>query len=247
MRHRIWSPVLFVCAISTLAYASYTLSSKTTEAANSARSQGEVIPQPADWVAFSADLEVTHADRDLRVVGRFFRDTHGCGRMETGRDGNVELIYIKNIPRSEYYSWSKKTDEWVAGRMKLPSDGWRPIQRPIGAAGYQKRALFAEIRKGRPYSLRASEGFAAYTLVNGSGTFSLQIPELNFFDVLTHSLEGRREAYSNLVLENQPQNLFEPPQGIAVLSTDKVGGIVSESAHGAMSDHAKEIMQTPIR
>jgi hypothetical protein len=112
--------------------------------------------------------------------------------LETGRDGDVELIYIKNVPNSEYYFWSKKSNQWVAGPMKLPPNGWRPIERAINASGYQRRPLFAEIRKGKPYNLRASEGFTAYTVVNNSGTFSLQIPELNFFDVVKHSLEGRR-------------------------------------------------------
>ena len=86
-------------------------------------------------------------------------------------------------------------------------------------------------------------GLVAYRYVNIGGTLALQVPELNFFDVLKQSLEGRREVYSNLDLVAQPEDLFVPPPGASVTSTDVLGGIVSETT-GTAAEHIEHSLRS---
>jgi hypothetical protein len=99
----------------------------------------------------------------------------------------------------------------------------------LACPGKRQHPLYVEVRRGKPYNLRADEGFSAYRYVNNSGTLSLQVPDLNFFIVVKQSLEGRREVYSSVEVGEQPERLFQPPGDAAVKATDKLGGIVTSS------------------
>jgi hypothetical protein len=110
--------------------------------------------------------------------------------------------------------------------MKLPPQGWKPAARRAKTSGLQKHPLFVEIRRGKTYNLRAETGLSAYRYVNTSGTLSLQIPDLNFFEVLKQNLDGRREMYSNLEIADQPEEVFQPPTGATIATTSKLGGVV---------------------
>jgi hypothetical protein len=111
-----WQPQIFaVLSLTSLAFATYVFAAGRS--AHTARSQAavELIPQPADWVPFTADVLITHADGGESVYGRFYRDTHGCTRLETGPKGQQGVISIHNIPRSEYYTWSVRRSQWDCG------------------------------------------------------------------------------------------------------------------------------------
>ena len=244
MKKQLWSVAILVGILGTLVFGVYALVKARALHASAARTTSavELIPQPAEWVSFVADVRVTHAENDVKVYGRFFRDAHGCGRLETGPLGEIAVIYIHNIPRSEYYWWTKRTSEWVAGPMKLPEGGWRPMPRRANTLGLLRRPLFVEIRSGRTYDLRAKSGFTAYTQVNLSGTFSLQIPELNFFEVVKETLEGRREVYSNVALGDQPEEIFELPSGGRIRTTTMLGGTVAGPADDSIAEHMNKII-----
>jgi hypothetical protein len=232
MERRWWSVVVFVLSISSLALAGYSLrahSGSRVTAKASGRTTDATIPQPDGWVPFSADVTITRPNTTQVVSGRYYRDRHGCARLETGPGGVTAVIYIHNIPRVEYYWWNIESGEWTVGPMKLPSDGWRPIQRRAATVGLHRYPLFVEVRRGKQYNLRAESGLTAYQYVNPTATLSLQVPEMNFFDVLKQSVEGRREAYSNVEFLELSEELFRPPEGVNVLTTTKIGGIVSES------------------
>jgi hypothetical protein len=189
---------------------------------------------------FAAEVEVTKATSTGKVVGRFFRDSHGCGRLETGPEGETVVIYIQNVPRSEYYTWTKQSNQWVVGPMKLPKDGWKPMARRENLRGLLKHSQFVEVRRGKPFNLHADAGLTAYLYTNLSGTLTLEIPELNFFPVIKESLDGRREAYANIEIGEQNEDLFAPPPGVTVATTDKLGGIHVQSP-GEAAEHMHEV------
>lgn len=232
MVNRLVSLLLFLLNVTALAFGGYAIvhSGAAHAAAQSTVPRGQVIPQPDGWVAFSADVVVTHVDGRQTGHGRFYRDAHGCGRLETGPEGETAIIYIHNVLRSEYYVWNRKRgEEWYSGPMKLPAAGWKPVQRLDTVTGLEKHPTFVEVRRGQPYNLEAASGFTAYRYSNLAGSFSLQVPDLNFFEILKQSPEGRREVYSNIEVAPQPEEFFRPPDGAAVTATDILGGIVAQS------------------
>jgi hypothetical protein len=76
---------------------------------------------------------------------------------------------------------------------------------------------------------------------------SLQVPELNFFQVLRQTLDGRREVYSNLEIGAQRQELFELPSGEPVVRTTKPGGIVAEAPEEVSSHHAEAMLKRRLK
>lgn len=238
MRGKWWSLLLLLLSIGSLTFATHTFVSGRALHARQAALSVE-IPQPEHWVPLAADVVVTHADGRDSVHGRFFRDTHGCTRLETGPKGHVAVISISNIPEGAYYRWSSRVNRWTRGPMALPPEGWKPIRRRSGTYGLEKHPTAVEVRAGKAYDLRADAGLAAYRYVNLSGTLSLEVPELNFFSILKHTLEGRREAYSNLELGEQSEELFRAPAGVPLEYSEQTGNIVSLPVEKS-KDHIRE-------
>ena len=87
VKQRWWSVLLLGCSLATLSFAVYVLVSEKAAHAVALRASAAssvVISQPADWTPFSADVQITHAARPETAYSHFFRDVHGCGRLETG-------------------------------------------------------------------------------------------------------------------------------------------------------------------
>jgi hypothetical protein len=72
MAKRSWSLVVFAFSLSCLAFASYVLIAGRTGYAAALRAATDdtmMIPQPQEWVPFSADVVITHADSTSAVYG----------------------------------------------------------------------------------------------------------------------------------------------------------------------------------
>jgi hypothetical protein len=82
--------------------------------------------------------------------------------------------------------------------------------------------------------------------VNASGTLSLQVPELNFFDVLKQTLEGRRETYTNIAIAPQDELMFQPPAGAEVVATSRLGGIVAQPLEDS-AEHLRHMSSEPAK
>jgi len=115
--------------------------------------------------------------------------------------------------------------------MKLPTGGWRPLKRHTLMRNLSKYPYKLAIRQGDTYALEATEGFEAYNYVDSSGTMSLQVPDLNFFQVLKQTVGGRREVYSDIALGDHPPELFEPPSGVVLRQLAEPSGIVTALAN----------------
>jgi hypothetical protein len=131
--------------------------------------------------------------------------------------------------------------------MKLPNGVWKPARRRQSNTALQKHPTLIELRRGKTFNLRADTGFAAYRYVDLTGTFSLQVPDLNFFQVLRQTIDGRREVYSNLEIGEQRKDLFELPSGESVIRRTKPGGIVAESPDEVSSRHAEDMLKRPLK
>jgi hypothetical protein len=55
------------------------------------------------------------------------------------------------------------------------------------------------------------EGFEAWISHNKTGLTMLLIPQLNFFPVVKQSFNLGQEVYSNIVIGEQPGELFDAP------------------------------------
>lgn len=185
----------------------------------------QLLPQPYDWVPFSADVTV-ESPTDGRQTGRFFRRADGSTRLEiTWLQHNATVISINNVSATTYYRYSPKRG-WVSGPMELPTWGWKPLRyhdQVFGLRPYRHRVA---LKKGQSGSLWAVEGFDAFMYTTGAGGLRIMIPELNFFPAVRQSLYGRRETYSNIEIGPQPSELFELPPGAHVTAIDLPGGIV---------------------
>jgi len=172
---------------------------------------------PSAWVAFTADVTITKPNT-ASVIGRFFRGSDGSRRLETGpRIDDIQVIYILNTAEAQQYVFSSKAGWTVtavptlsAGRV-LPST-FLP-QRP-DIVEYPYRLA---IKLGESGSLTALAGFRAYQTNGPDGTMRLTVPELNLFDVVINSGNGRSERYSNVSLTVPDPTLFRPPPGVAIL------------------------------
>jgi hypothetical protein len=185
----------------------------------------QLIPQPAEWVEFSAQLKVFHPGQP-EAVGRFFRDLNGSTRLETGpTESDIKIISINNYSsRLRYVQTSAVPNRWRAEPINIPNRPWAPIPRRVQTTGLTKlpeRITVTEqgellpISKGVAMGLSETQFFEAFHYVNAAGNFlTIDIPALNFFSVLKqNSASGRREVYFNIKSGPQPAELFEPTPG----------------------------------
>ena len=100
MDKRSLSVALFTLSLSCLLFASYVLITTRVGHAAATRASlesAEVIDQPTEWVGFSAEVTITHPDNHSPTYGRFYRDAHGCGRLDTGPNGQTGVISIQTF------------------------------------------------------------------------------------------------------------------------------------------------------
>src|SRR5438067_2261311 len=101
-------------------------SSHALSHANQGFHNHKVIPQPQNWVPFSAQIKRVYEKSGEVVVGRVYRSSDGSTRSETGPSLDaINTIGIKNISTRSFYMW-QGNDTWTAQPMELPPEGWHP-------------------------------------------------------------------------------------------------------------------------
>ena len=187
------------------------------------------IPAPTNWVPFSADMKVTHADGHEPTIGRFSRARDGSTRLETWSPSvpNLRIIGIKNIPQQTSYIRSL-SGKWTSAPMQLPAEGWHPVKWRATRPGITKYPHKLDVEVGGTANLQAPSGLNAVRYVSDRGNISLVVPELNFFPVVTQILaSGRRETFWNIDRDEPDPALFEPPTDVTVTRLEKPRGIIS--------------------
>jgi hypothetical protein len=178
------------------------------------RKSSEATIEITQWVAFSADFSLTHANpAHAASAGRLFRASDGSTRLETWLSGSPDrfVVSIRNIQRATYYSyrWNRG---WISAPMELPSNGWKPLRVRANSSGLSPYRYKLALRRGEDGALASTTGFSADQFVNDSGNQWLLVPELNFFPVVKQWVQtGRREAVSNIVIGEPDPLLFLPP------------------------------------
>jgi hypothetical protein len=163
------------------------------------RAQGTPA-KTAPWVAFDAVFVRTEPGT-RKVVGWFHRGADGSTREESNVEGpDQPVVLIMNVARRLEYILT--TGAWTSYRVNLPPQGLRPDTIP---------------RNSRQFTpAKPIEGFDIVRFVDPQGKVLFQAPKLNYFAVLTEKPGGGREAFSNIVIREQPAELFLPPPSAAV-------------------------------
>lgn len=174
----------------------------TRVSASKSQAPQDVLEQPADWVAFTADYKSTSKGR--QATGRYYRDSSGSTRSERmSPDQTQTAINIQN--RAQQMAWLKNpvSGTW-AGRVMAN-------KRPKPLAYVKHMTGLSEFPE--PTTV---EGFKVYRLDNpASGEYQLLAPELNFFPLTIVNGE-EREDYLNIHIEEPNRLLFLPPPGVSV-------------------------------
>jgi len=187
----------------------------------------QLIDQPEAWVAFEADVTISHPGQPP-VVGRYYRSVSGSFRLQTGATlKDIRVVSIKNTIDGVWYVYSKAKERWTRHQdvQAMPID--HPpmrIKRGFGLQPYQFRLA---LRPGESPNYRATVGLTAYQRsdpTDPDGTYNLYVPELNMFPVLAQEgVNGRREAYTNIDLKEPAIELFYPPPGVPVEEGAPIG------------------------
>ncbi|WP_291986602.1 hypothetical protein [Luteitalea sp.] len=172
-----------------------------------------LVPQPSEWVAFTADYAHVNAAYQDSRVGRFYRGDDGSTRSESGPSkSEVTAIMIKNFYLAKFYRWTPQTG-WTEQPMDVPQTPWQ-AKFTVG------------MTKGDPI-----EGFDIIRQVSGNRTIH-RAPDLNLFVLINQEpCQWSRTVqcgsrYTNIKLGSQPQSLFSPPAGVPIEMQTKPGGIV---------------------
>lgn len=154
------------------------------------------------WVAFDASFVRTEPGM-RKIVGWYHRASDGSTREESNLDGpSVPVVFITNVPRKLQFALENKV--WTSYTMNLPPGGLNPD---------------AVQRNPRHFSpAKPIAGFEVLRFVNPQGVVQFQAPKLSHFVLRTEKPTGGREEFSNVIIREQPADLFEPPPGTAVQS-----------------------------
>jgi hypothetical protein len=154
----------------------------------------------APWVAFDASFARTERGQ-RRVVGFFHRGADGSTREESNVDGPARpVVLIMNIAKRLQYKLD--AGQWHSFPIYLSPNGWRPEK------------IDHDPRKYRPAP--AVEKIEVLRFVNPQGLVQFIAPQLDDFPLKTERPDGGREVFSNIVVRDQPAELFEPPPGATV-------------------------------
>jgi hypothetical protein len=163
-------------------------------------SQEWLLPQPSDWVPFSATLRHTsHFNGTIEVIpGRYYRSGDGSTRSETGEQRHRVRISIRNMSRVSAFAWSERTG-WFETPMTLGPHGTRPA--PWSTANLiPVDDLYEGLRIVR------------LNIPNGR-SFRLMAPELNMFGVVSFFCSERGQCelieFRDIRIGEQPRELFE--------------------------------------
>lgn len=164
---------------------------------------GVRVPAPTTWVAFSAELKITHPSRPL-AFGRQLQDEHGCLRRETVNPDGSLMVTIHNYENATSYSLMRGS--WTSSAIRLFPD-------------LPRRPPASRVVK----FVRKIEGFDAYlSVVNVTsprGNYTqerLVIPALNFFVAEQTHPNGDTITAQNIRLATPDHAEFLPPPGAAI-------------------------------
>ena len=189
----------------------------------SARAGAGVLAQPAEWVPFSADVELVQPD-GRKFHGSFARSSNGSTRLQLTLDGTEQTsINIHNIGQVRYYLGGGST--WTAGPMDLPVVGYKPRMYRTGMRGLTPHGRKLDLLKGGSRSVQSKSGLDAYHYVTPSGTVWLLAPALNFEPLVKVFLNGMRLELSEIVMGEPDPALFVPPPSASVTFTNVVAGM----------------------
>lgn len=213
-----WKPLLLLTLITVGATVLYGRSPERQQLSNVV-----IVPQPATWVPFSADIKRVGAEKGTVWVGRFYRASDGSTRSETGRSlDSIDTVGIKNIEGRTFYLWSKSRGSWTAQPMDLPPWGWQPRPRHLSP---RMGAVAQKV-----------EGFDLMLSINKQ-RMVYESPQLNFFPLVAVEPCAVATAtacgvwHSNIVLGEQPPSYFLPQAGASLEWLSEPGGIVNGSKH----------------
>jgi hypothetical protein len=187
------------------------------------------IPVPRQWVAFQADFTKSNPDGSI-IVGRFFRNTDGSRRLETGRSKDTigATISITNVSQSKFYAYRASTG-WEMHPMTLPRGGYKPLRVKLPSSAFRKYPFRLALEKGQDGSLQSDQGFEAYEALSATGGNQLLvIPALNLFEAV-RLRDGERIVYTNIELVDCDSSLFDPPSGAHVVVRSDPQGIVAQT------------------
>jgi hypothetical protein len=181
------------------------------------QSAGQLIPQPASWVPFSAELRDVREDGAV-TVGRFYRASDGSTRSETGPSlDNIRVVGINAISNATFYLWHADRG-WTAQPMQLPPFGWNPTP-----------TIFNSQMTGVTDKV---EGFTVIRMVvGGNDRVAFVAPELNLFPlIVSYPCRGRTAqcgtVHFNIRVGEQPQEYFAPAEDALITRREEPGGIV---------------------
>ena len=161
---------------------------------------GVAAQTPARWVAFEANFVRTEPGQ-RRIVGWFHRGADGSTREESNVDGpSKPVVLIMNVGKRLQYRFENGV--WSSYPIFLSPNGWRPEQ------------VDHDPRKYRP--ARAIEKIEVLRFVNAQGAVQFVAPALNDFPLKTERPNGGGETFSNVIVREQPADLFVPPPGVTI-------------------------------
>lgn len=173
--------------------------------------QGERLPQPDEWVAFSAKITHKTAGRP-DTQGSFFRSNDGSTCAVMGNPHAPESILTNDVSQGLTYRFVAGKATWSRQPLGIPSSmSHRPPRYRSTMPGLSERA-------------EAYEGMPAYTLVTETETRVL-VPALNFFAVMTTGFDWSNQ-YSNIVLGATLPAVCWPAAGARISDSSTHGGIV---------------------
>jgi hypothetical protein len=186
-------------------------------ALRSARQAGDgLVPQPSAWVPFAADIQIV-SDMGQKLVGRVYRARDGSSRTDTGLSmDKMTVSGIKNIPQAKFYLLSR--DGWTVQPMELPPTGWVPTSFPARLV------------------TRLAERVENFEVVRGETEreVSLFAPALNLYPIAqtfkkcAPGVVDCGTRLTNIVMGDQPADLFLPPGDATLVQLTKPGGIVKD-------------------
>jgi hypothetical protein len=173
--------------------------------------RGEVIQQPDTWVAFTATVQRTLPNGQV-LNGSFYRGDDGSELLVeqvSDKGQTIAIRHITNYTKSVYYH-SAKPSHWFSGPLLI--GGPRQLQtfytRSPALRRYPHKLA---LRAGDDGALNATEGLEAWIVSTDQGAVHLMAPELNFYPVVSTSVNGARRLLSNIVIGPISRSFFEPP------------------------------------
>jgi hypothetical protein len=141
-------------------------------------------------VPLVADFTITHPGQPT-VYGKFFRSSNGSRRIESGPSaGDSRVISIENLSTLIGYIYNASSNQWKMFSLANPEAQVQPPRFRKNPTWSLHPAKLA-VRVGESGSLEATEGLEAYRAVDGAGTVTFKVPQLNFFAVVSMRPDGR--------------------------------------------------------